>query len=444
MPDPDSKAQCKRNDSLQTPSSLISGSDKAVSNSGDSGQIAVLLKANAVLSTTLTTAEEDIKILVQRLNETETALTDAHDTIFQLQPYHQGITESDAASDFAALLDGIQSWIFTNLGDALDDRRILDNSKIDFVAARDFVGLLTPAGREAMHLPDTDEWNITAVVMRFLMHEVFEKELCGVVPAEQLKFLHGIERSMACLEPRRDLTTTRTWLTTTLHALTSTPHYPSLLPARLKSLATTLARMLRVFSPNQKVTPPLELRQSVLSGIIEPAVALAHRLHLSPHIYALDFSPYAKKYEDSRARNLPSIAEQLWSFEAVDMMRAGRTVKAEDFAITDEAKSHATKEVTYVMDLSPGLFVQSVKGDVLAERRALKKPKIVVAVTEKEKKGKENGNTFPPPFEEDEEGTLVGYLYSRVLHRQQHQAEMERVGFGWIVRQGNGRDNIDR
>jgi hypothetical protein len=201
--------------------------------------------------------------------------------------------------------------------------------------------------------------------------------------------------------------------------------------------------VLRLFDPQNR---GVELRNSVLNAIILPAVRLAHRLHLSTSIYSTSFSPYAKRFIAARRRALPDIRQELWQFDALDACQAGKAVKLDEVAMQapprlppkegedgamegveggEDRKRRDGLDVNYIMDIAPGLFIQTVKGDVIDEVRSLRKPRMVVAVTG------EGRDDYPGEFEQGEEETLVGFLYTRIMQREQREQEKQKGLLNW-------------
>jgi hypothetical protein len=130
-------------------------------------------------------------------------LEEAQDFIFRLQPYQQKITESDATAAYASLCKSVESWVEFRLGNAIEDRVIFKDSVFDSRSATDLLNLVSSAGKEAFSCPETDEHNITAAVMQFLMKEIFGKDFYCPVDSKGMEFLSSIEKSMRTLVPHR-------------------------------------------------------------------------------------------------------------------------------------------------------------------------------------------------------------------------------------------------
>lgn len=143
------------------------------------------------------------KKLENEVNELEKNLQDAHDFIFTLQPRRQVITPTEAADEFRTFCATVEEWVQTKLGDALDERRLRSPKDIVPEQAKRFMSLITPAGRESLKVPDTDEYHVLAAIMNFLCCEVFDKRFWCPIGPGAMEFLESIERNMQNLEPRR-------------------------------------------------------------------------------------------------------------------------------------------------------------------------------------------------------------------------------------------------
>lgn len=141
--------------------------------------------------------------LHERVNELSGHLQNAQDIIFSLQPYQQEINESDAAAAYASLCKEVESWVAYNLGDAIEDRVIFKEGPFDSRAATDLLSLVSPAGKEAFSYSDTDEHNVIAAVMQFLINEIFDREFYCPIDARGMAFLASIASSMGSLVPHR-------------------------------------------------------------------------------------------------------------------------------------------------------------------------------------------------------------------------------------------------
>jgi hypothetical protein len=141
--------------------------------------------------------------LRKEVEELSGLLENAKDTIFGLQPYQQKINESDAAAAFRSLCKSVENWVDFRLGNAIEDRLIFKENRLDLGSAADLLNLASPAGRQAFSCRETDEYNVVAIVMQFLMNEIFKKDFYCPIDEIGMEFLSNIYRSMRNLEPHR-------------------------------------------------------------------------------------------------------------------------------------------------------------------------------------------------------------------------------------------------
>jgi hypothetical protein len=146
--------------------------------------------------------------------------------------------------------------------------------------------------------------------------------------------------------------------------------------------------MLSLFLPRSDISGFTRLVQST---IIEPALQLAHKMHLSVHEFSLRYTSYhSTKLEERHP------LRQEWSqFECVSLSPPGKVQR------------HPIADVifTYLFDLSPELVFRAVKADSFAEPRVLKRGRILVAVTPEE-----HGPYAGPLSRPKESPTLLGFM----------------------------------
>jgi hypothetical protein len=134
--------------------------------------------------------------LVEKLQQD---LEEAHSLIFSLQPSQPPMTDTEAARDFKTLLTSTEQWVDTKIS-------LLSNrswSVADQKAATMLLDLVTAQGRSAFMYPGTDEYNIIAVIMRFLHREFFSTDFYGPLSGAYKSFLSRIEHNMSQLDPPR-------------------------------------------------------------------------------------------------------------------------------------------------------------------------------------------------------------------------------------------------
>ena len=117
-------------------------------------------------------SENECEILRAQVIELQRNLQDAQDFIFSRQPRQQKLTETEAAEDFNTLCGSIEEWVDTKLGDALEEKTPT-KARLHYTSAKMFLSLIPNRGREAFKYPETDMYNITAAILRFLCNEIF-------------------------------------------------------------------------------------------------------------------------------------------------------------------------------------------------------------------------------------------------------------------------------
>ena len=130
---------------------------------------------------------------------------------------------------------------------------------------------------------------------------------------------------------------------------------------------------------------------SVQSAIIGPAISLAHKLQLSVDKYTVWWSPHHRLRLEER----PSMPYEFSNFECINLLRSGQTLK---FPVQGRI-------LTYMFDVTPGLFLEPAKAETFADPKVLKRPKILVAATQEEA-----GPYRPSVTRQGESATLLGWL----------------------------------
>lgn len=139
--------------------------------------------------------------LKQEVLQLRKELTEAHDFIFSLQPRQNQVTETEVAADFQSLCQGVEEWVETKLGDHIHDGSLTKG--FDYSHAKKFLNYVSPPGHEAFGIPDTDEYNISGAIMKFLCIEILCKDFYVDIERGAMNYLNGLMTSMANLEPRR-------------------------------------------------------------------------------------------------------------------------------------------------------------------------------------------------------------------------------------------------
>jgi hypothetical protein len=145
----------------------------------------------------------EVKELKQEVFQLRKELTEAHDFIFSLQPRTNQVTETEVAADFQSLCQGVEEWVETKLGDHIHDGSLTKG--FDYSHAKRFLNYVSLPGQEAFAIPDTDEYNISGAIMRFLCTEILCKDFYVDIEKGAMNYLNGLMTSMGNLEPRRGM-----------------------------------------------------------------------------------------------------------------------------------------------------------------------------------------------------------------------------------------------
>ena len=110
--------------------------------------------------------------------------------------------------------------------------------------------------------------------------------------------------------------------------------------------------------------------ESLQRNIIEPAVNLAHQLHLSMDRFRVQWSNRQQVSPSERSRG-PSILEK---YDCCNVLANGKPVRL-------DGKDRLSEEgVVYLFDIVPGFYCQSFREDTASDLKVLRKPKVLVAV----------------------------------------------------------------
>jgi hypothetical protein len=384
-------------------------------------ELYLALEASRDRAGKLKDSQRDCDILQRQVHELEKDLRDAHDFIFSLQPRREQITESEAAAEFKCLCMMVENWVETNMGDEIHAKGIIKQRVIQAPTIRRFLMLVSLSGEEASRCPETDVYNVITAIMKFLYFEIFAKDFYCPVEEGGANFLNSIYTSMKNLEPRRgelfktitfslhyntlitrpsDLLTLRRWRSETLTALAGRPEFASQRKRQLSHLVTELTSILLVFLPRSDMH---KLERSVESIIIEPALALAHKLQLSVDKFSLSWTSFAGPGPEEQSIDFVD-SKNYTNFECVNIMQSGKVMKPQAVA--------AAGTITYMLDLTPALIFEEVKESAFADPRVLNRGRILVAAT------KEDGQLVPPR-NDSEEPTIVAWLFEKMRKFEQ-------------------------
>ncbi|PMD20145.1 hypothetical protein NA56DRAFT_602060 [Hyaloscypha hepaticicola] len=338
-------------------------------------------------------SQRECDILQRQVLELQRELRDAHDFVFSLQPKREQITESEAAAEFKSLFRMIEDWVETNLEDEIHARSILKQRGLQPSRIRRFLTLVSLPGQEASSCPETDVYNVIAVILKFLCIEIFDKDFYCPVEEGAMGFLNSILMSMRNLEPRRDLSTWRRWRSETLTALAGRPEFAAQRKHQVNYLVTELTNILLIFIPRSDLQ---KLGPSVHSVIIEPALTLAHRLQLSVDKFSLSWTAFGGTRPEMRSIDPRDYS----SFDCVNILQSGKAMKPQAVA--------AAGTIKYMLDLTPALIFEAVKANAFADPRVLNRARILVAAT------KEGDGQLVSLRNDSEEPTVVACLFEKV------------------------------
>jgi hypothetical protein len=149
-----------------------------------------------------------------------------------------------------------------------------------------------------------------------------------------------------------------------LTALTSQQSFKTRQIKYINLVSGDLADLLSVVVPRASTS---ELQSSLRRAIVEPAAELAHQLHLAPSVYSLKWT-----------------ARGAWSrlevYECLDLANGGQVM---DLSGT-RSTSPSRRNVSYLFDVAPGLFVERVEGRKKSPVRAICRPTVLTFSGEEE------------------------------------------------------------
>lgn len=150
----------------------------------------------------------------------------------------------------------------------------------------------------------------------------------------------------------------REWRSETLTALTTQHSFKSRRARLLGLVSEDLASLLSVIAPKASAA---DLQSSLRRTIVEPAADLAHQLHLACSVFSLKWP-----------------ARGAWSrlevYECLNLAAGGISM---DLAGT-KPNSAARKNVSYLFDVAPGLFVERIDGGKKMPLKAICRPTVLV------------------------------------------------------------------
>ncbi|RDW70451.1 uncharacterized protein DSM5745_07962 [Aspergillus mulundensis] len=403
----------------ETEAPATTESEKSNANpSVDNPTITSLLTENASLQSQLTTLK--------------TALHDAQNHIFSLQPHTQTLTNSDAINAFQSLHTAIETWVDQYLADSLDEKQVaVDALHVDDI--QNLMNLIPFEAKAAFtNVAGTDVDIIQAVILRFLVESIFNQDFYTPLPRGEREFVMGVERAMRVLEPRRDIRTIRHWHIETYTAASSRPGFDTYAQDRMWSLTVHMVKMLRAFAPS---TDPNTLAKSFLESITKPAAELARRFHLCFDEYALEWSGYHDS--EKTAKDGLGVFERevrQGRFGEWDFVRVGEGGKyLREVPMVEKGKGEGYEEgeeetkvkVRWLFDMAPRLVFRKLKVDSWGEGKVLVKPRVLVRVSEQKRVSGGSAKKVVKKAAGEEYKTVLGAVQGW-LQRQEYYLEKER------------------
>ncbi|KAL4999179.1 hypothetical protein BDV10DRAFT_200802 [Aspergillus recurvatus] len=372
--------------------------------------------------------------LQAQLTQLKTALHDAQNHIFSLQPHSQTLPNADAITSFQSLFSSVENWVDQYLADSLDEKKVaVDVLHIEDI--RNLMNLIPAEGKAAFSIANTDVDVIQAAILRFLVESIFDQEFYTPLPRSEREFVMGVERAMRVLEPRRDVRTIRHWHIETYTAASSRPGFDSYAHDRMWNLTVHMIKMLRAFAPT---TDPNTLAKSFLETVTKPACELARRFHLCLEEYSLEWSEYHnnEKVVKDPVMVFESVVKE-GRFGEYDFVRVGEERRwlrdvPKSFSNGDgEGKDGDNNEtkvtVRWLFDMAPKLVFRKLKADSWGEGKVLVKPRVLVRVSEQKRvpRGPGSSKKVAKKAGGEEYKTVLGAVQGWMA-RQEYLFEKER------------------
>ncbi|KAG8408748.1 hypothetical protein J3458_019766 [Metarhizium acridum] len=286
-------------------------------------------------------------------------LQEAGDQIFRLQSQREDITESDARDAYKALCDKIQRWVENRLPITLEAVSSGQSKKPPPAQATKFLSLLREPAKRCLSVNLGDEYHVVAAIMYYLWLAFFSKPFyCPLDDSTEdatLLWLLGIESAMA---KSRNAEQCREWRSETLLALSAQKSFKSRRESYIYLISKDLSSYLIPIFPS---ISPLELQNSVRKAIVQPAADLAHRLHTSVNVFWLKWP-------------LKTASTRLEVYECFNLADGGRVT---DLSGTSP-ESPSRRNIRYLFDIAPGLFVERVEGGRKMPLKAICRPKVLI------------------------------------------------------------------
>ncbi|KAH8169865.1 hypothetical protein LIA77_10409 [Sarocladium implicatum] len=304
-------------------------------------------------------------------------LDQVKDHVFRMKPRRDELTENEAKSLYADLCKGIRRWVDSRMSSLDTTGGVRVGGTPGALQASRLVSLLRESGRRCIDVDQSDEYHVFAIVMNYLWLALFSRFFyCPLDDAEDGSvqvWMERLEQSMrenkgeqwqsfsvkkSCLIQDLGAEFSRNWRSDTLRAIAQRPAFQASRDRYLDVLSTDLASLLSAVALRGTQS---ELRHSIRKNVLDPAAAVAHRLHLAVPVYTLKWP-----------------VRHAWSrlevYECTDLASGGLPI---DFTGT-VPNSKARKDVTYLFDLAPGLFVERIEHGQKLPPKAISRPQVLV------------------------------------------------------------------
>ncbi|OAA47028.1 hypothetical protein NOR_02664 [Metarhizium rileyi] len=290
-----------------------------------------------------------------QLKSKDRNLQEAGDQIFRLQSHREDITESDARDAYKALCDKIQRWVENRLPLTLEAVSASQIKKPPPGQASKFLSLLREPAKRCLSVHLGDEYHVVAAILYYLWLAFFSKPFyCPLDDSTEdatLIWILGTESAM-------DAEQCREWRSETLIALSTQKSFKGRREAYTGLISKDLSSYLLPIFPK---TSFIELQGSLCRSVVQPAADLAHRFHTSVNMYWLKWP-------------LKTASTRLEVYECLNLADGGRVV---NFSGTSP-ESPSRRNIRYLFDVAPGLFVERVEGGRKLPLKAICRPKVLV------------------------------------------------------------------
>ncbi|KAM0456030.1 hypothetical protein ACHAPV_007580 [Trichoderma viride] len=327
-------------------------------------ELEVQEKENSNLSKKLELLQQELKEAQSQLAQARTQPNKAEESKNQgtrSSPRRRDITEIEAQETYQNLCESVKRWVEYRIRPVLDDLAS-GHFRCQPTPAQStrFVSLMREPATSCLNVWHSDEYHFTAIIMQYLWLVFFAKSFyCPLDDGDgetTAAWIDELESAVAKLP--RDIQHCREWRSETLTALTSQKSFKSRRAAYLNLVTEDLASLLTVVVPYFTAA---ELQNSLRTSIINPAVDLAHRLQLSPNLFSL-------RWPARTARS------KLDAYECINLADRGAIMNSSENGKSTEA----LKNASYLFDIAPGLFVETVSGAKKSTAKAICKPTVLV------------------------------------------------------------------